>query len=175
VPRSTSAGGTLFTEPVLVVNQKAKIIEVTNQYSVYDQHGRSLGSVNEVGQSTLRKAFRLLSNYDQYLTHKFEVKDAPGPAGPQRRPPGQADEVRVIREPPGQHRDRAGYPEETSSGRSTFALVAPDGSPGRRDPRAELAGLELPGRRRPRQRGRQITKTWEGFAKALFTTATTTS
>jgi len=64
-------GGSLFTEPVLVVNQKAKIIEVTNQYSVYNQHGQQVASVNEVGQSTLRKAFRLLSNYDQYLTHRF--------------------------------------------------------------------------------------------------------
>src|SRR3546814_11889722 len=29
-------GGTIFTEPVLVVNQKAKLIEVNNEYAIYD-------------------------------------------------------------------------------------------------------------------------------------------
>ena len=46
-------GGTLFTEPVLVVNQKAKLIEVTNEYKVMDQHGREIGSVTEIGQGVL--------------------------------------------------------------------------------------------------------------------------
>ena len=32
-------GGSIFTEPVLVVNQKAKLIELKNQYSVFDQNG----------------------------------------------------------------------------------------------------------------------------------------
>jgi len=33
-------GGTLFTEPVLVVNQKAKLRDVNVDYAVYDQHGQ---------------------------------------------------------------------------------------------------------------------------------------
>ena len=49
-------GGTLFTEPILVVNQKAKLIEVNAEYAVYDQQGRQIGSVREVGQSMLRNA-----------------------------------------------------------------------------------------------------------------------
>ncbi len=49
-------GGTLFTEPVLVVHQKAKIIEVNAEYAVYDQHGRQIGAVREVGQSIVRSA-----------------------------------------------------------------------------------------------------------------------
>ena len=40
-------GGSLFTEPVLVVNQKAKLIELTNEYTVMDQNGRQIGSVTE--------------------------------------------------------------------------------------------------------------------------------
>src|SRR5665647_3490330 len=46
-------GGTLFTEPVLVVNQKAKLIEVNAEYVVYDQHGQQIGAVREVGQSII--------------------------------------------------------------------------------------------------------------------------
>src|SRR5689334_21377117 len=71
-------GGTLFTEPVLVVNQKAKLIEVTNEYKVMDQNGRDLGSVTEVGQGVLRKIFRFVSSWDQFLTHKLEIRDAYG-------------------------------------------------------------------------------------------------
>jgi uncharacterized protein YxjI len=71
-------GGTLFTEPVLVVSQKAKIIEVNQEYAVYDQHGRQIGGVRQVGQSTLKKAARLLSNVDNLMTHKFQVIDGYG-------------------------------------------------------------------------------------------------
>jgi len=39
-------GGTIFTEPILVVNQKAKLIELNNQYSVFDQSGGQIASVN---------------------------------------------------------------------------------------------------------------------------------
>ena len=39
-----AGGGTLFTEPVLVVNQKTKIIELANEYAVSapsDRPGRA--------------------------------------------------------------------------------------------------------------------------------------
>ncbi|WP_158887449.1 phospholipid scramblase-related protein [Amycolatopsis anabasis] len=71
-----AGGGTLFTEPILVVNQRAKLIEMANEFGVFDQHGRQLGAVVQVGQSTLKKMVRFFSNYDQFLTHKFEVRDA---------------------------------------------------------------------------------------------------
>jgi uncharacterized protein YxjI len=73
-----TGGGTLFDSPVLVVNQKAKFVEVTNEYAVYDADGRQLGSVVEVGQSALRKVFRVVGNYDQYLSHSLEIRDAAG-------------------------------------------------------------------------------------------------
>jgi uncharacterized protein YxjI len=73
-----AGGGTLFTEPILVVNQKAKLVETTNEFGVFDQHGRPLGAVVEAGQSLFRKAVRLFTNYDQCLTHRFEVRDTGG-------------------------------------------------------------------------------------------------
>ncbi|NLD77533.1 MAG: DUF2510 domain-containing protein, partial [Acidimicrobiales bacterium] len=42
---AVQGGGTLFTEPVLVVNQKAKLIEVNNEYAISDQHGNQIGAV----------------------------------------------------------------------------------------------------------------------------------
>ena len=54
-------GGGILTEPVLVVNQKAKIIELNNEYSVFDQHGNRIASVRQIGQSAAKKALRLVS------------------------------------------------------------------------------------------------------------------
>jgi uncharacterized protein YxjI len=76
VERREGGGGTLFTEPVLVVNQKAKIIELTNEYSVFDQDGRRIGSVAEVGQSAVKKIARFVSSLDQFMTHTYEIRDA---------------------------------------------------------------------------------------------------
>ena len=73
-----TGGGTIFTEPVLVVNQKAKLIEVTNQYSVFSKDGVQIASVNEVGQSKVKKLLRIVSSVDQFLTHTLEVRDAAG-------------------------------------------------------------------------------------------------
>jgi uncharacterized protein YxjI len=71
-------GGTLFTEPILVVNQKAKLIELNNQYSVYNKDGQQIAAVNQVGQNAAKKALRLLTSLDQFLTHKLEITDGTG-------------------------------------------------------------------------------------------------
>lgn len=63
-----AGGGTLFTEPVLVVNQKTKIIELTNEYAVFDAAGKQLGAVRQTGQTTLKKALRPVSSIDQFMT-----------------------------------------------------------------------------------------------------------
>lgn len=55
---STAGGGSLFNEPVLVVNQKAKLIGVNAEYAVFDQHGQRIGSVREFGQSRIKQAAR---------------------------------------------------------------------------------------------------------------------
>ncbi len=163
-------GGTLFTEPVLVVNQKAKIIEVTNQYTVYNQQGQPIGSVNEVGQSTARKAFRLLTNYDQYLTHRFEVRDANGaPVLTVVRPAKLMKSRVIVSRPDGSEIGQ--IIQQNVFGKINFALQAPNGAPlgeiRAQNWRAwnflifDARGTEVA----------QITKTWEGFAKAIFTTA----
>jgi uncharacterized protein YxjI len=73
-------GGTpaLFDARTLIVNQKAKLIELTNEYDIHDEAGALLGRVVEVGQSGLKKAVRFLGNYDQFFTHRLEVRDPAG-------------------------------------------------------------------------------------------------
>jgi uncharacterized protein YxjI len=68
----------LLDRDLVVVKQKAKLIEVTNQYKLQDADGNDIGAVNEVGQSKAKKALRLLTRVDQFLSHRLEVTDADG-------------------------------------------------------------------------------------------------
>lgn len=52
--RTQASGGTLFTEPILVVNQKAKLFERKAEYSVFNQHGSKVAGVREYGTSMSR-------------------------------------------------------------------------------------------------------------------------
>lgn len=54
-------GGSLLAEPVLVVNQKPKLIDANAEFRIYDQHGESIGSVREIGKSRLKNAISLVS------------------------------------------------------------------------------------------------------------------
>ncbi len=162
-------GGTLFTEPVLVVNQKAKLIELTNEYAVYDAQGRPLGSVVEVGQSGLKKAARFLSSVDQFLTHRLEVRDAQGVPQLLLTRPAKFVKSRVVVERPGVG-EVGSLEQENVFGKIRFGLHSGGrqvGSLNAQNWRAwdftvlDEAGTEVA----------RIKKTFEGVAKTLFTTA----
>jgi uncharacterized protein YxjI len=74
VAGAQNGGGTLLTEPVLVVNQKVKLIEVNAEYSVYNQHGKQIGTVREIGQNLLKKALKA----DVYSTRRLQILDMRG-------------------------------------------------------------------------------------------------
>ena len=76
--RMESSRRTLFDAPVIVVSQKGKLIELTNEYQVFDENGQTLGSVMQTGQSKAKKVMRFLTDADQFLTHRLEVRDAKG-------------------------------------------------------------------------------------------------
>ncbi|MEU8924384.1 phospholipid scramblase-related protein [Kitasatospora sp. NPDC048545] len=162
-------GGTLFSEPVLVVNQKAKLIELTNEYSVFDQQGATLGSVVQVGQSGLRKVIRLLFSIDQYLTHKLEIRDAQGtPVLLLTRPAKLIKSRVIVQHPNGQEVGQ--IIQQNAIGKINFAL--------------EVGGRKVGAIKAENWRAwnfsivdetdtevARITKTWEGLAKTMFTTA----
>ncbi|MGW0413127.1 phospholipid scramblase-related protein [Streptomyces collinus] len=164
-----AGGGTLFTEPVLVVNQKAKLIELTNEYKVMDQNGRELGAVTEVGQSVLRKILRFVSSLDQFLTHKLEVRDAHGQPQLVLTRPAKFFKSRVLVTRPD------GSPvgeivQQNMIGKINFAMNA-DGR--------QVGAIKAENWRawnfaivdHADNEVARITKTWEGLAKTLFTTA----
>lgn len=62
----------------LIVNQKAKLIELTNEYKIRDENGNDIGIIRQEGQSKARKALRLLSNIDSMLPTRLSVYDTGG-------------------------------------------------------------------------------------------------
>jgi uncharacterized protein YxjI len=66
----------LLTADKLVVSQKAKLIELTNQYEIRDAGGAQLGFIQQEGQSKLRKFARFVTDVDQFLTHRLAVYDS---------------------------------------------------------------------------------------------------
>lgn len=162
-------GGSLFTEPVLVVNQKAKLIEVNNEYAVYDQHGTQIGAVRQVGQSAAKKVLRVLTSVDQFMTHKLQVVDMSGNVLLALTRPAKLVKSKIIIS------DAAGAElgavvQQNAIGKIRFSLEAAGqtyGSINAENWRAwnfniqDHAGAEVA----------RITKTWEGLAKTMFTTA----
>jgi uncharacterized protein YxjI len=157
----------LYEQPLLVVSQKTKLIELTNEYAVYDGQGQQIGAVVQVGQSALKKAVRVVS-VDQFLTHRLEVRDARGPVLLLTRP-AKFVKSRVMV----QRADGAPIGEIVQAnvfGRIRFDLVANGqvvGAIQAENWRAwdfaitDAAGTEVA----------RITKKWEGLARTLFTTA----
>ena len=137
-------GGTIFTEPILVVNQKAKLIELNNQYSVFDQNGAQIASVNQVGQSAAKKVVRLLTSFDQFMTHKLEIADTAGRVLLRITRPAKVMKSTVIVSD-GNEPEIGRIVQDNVFGKIHFALQA-GGQHVRRDQGGELAGLELPHR-----------------------------
>ncbi|MGH3849744.1 MAG: phospholipid scramblase-related protein, partial [Pseudonocardiaceae bacterium] len=164
-----AGGGTLFTEPVLVVNQKAKLIEIHSEYAIYDQKGSQIGAVREVGQSVLKKAVRLLGSVDQYLSHNLQIVDMTGmPVLALTRPAKLIKSKIFVKDAAGAEVGR--ILQENAVGKIHFGLHAGGvriGTISAENWRAwnfniqDAAGVEVA----------RITKTWEGLAKTMFTTA----
>ena len=171
-PEPTGAapgGGTVFTEPVLVVNQKAKLIEVNSEYAIYDGNGRQIGSVRQVGQSMLKKAVRLLGSYDQFMTHKLQVVDMGGSVLLAITRPAKVFKSRVIVND-GAGRELGQVVQQNVFGKIKFSLEAGGGALGSINAENWRA-WNFSIRDHTDTEVARITKTWEGLAKTMFTTA----
>jgi uncharacterized protein YxjI len=168
-PGTMQGGGTIFTEPVLVVNQKAKLIEINNEYAIYDQNGTQIGAVRQVGQSKAKKLIRLVSDVDQFLTHKFQIVDMQGNVQLAITRPAKLMKSKVLVQD-GTGKELGSIVQQNMIGKIHFGLESGGntyGSINAENWRAwnfniqDHAGNEVA----------RITKTWEGLAKTMFTTA----
>ncbi len=168
-PGQVTGGGHLMNEPVLVVNQKAKLIELNNEYAISDQNGNQIGAVRQVGQSAAKKAMRLLGSYDQFFTHKLQVLDQHHQVVLQLTRPAKVMKSKIIVQDAGGN-EVGQIIQENMMGKIRFALVSNDqkfGMINGENWRAwnwniqDFNGEEI---------GR-ITKTFSGLTRAMFTQA----
>jgi uncharacterized protein YxjI len=68
----------LLNQHRLFINQKAKLIEVTNEYKIFDEQGQQIGVIRQEGQSSLKKVARFVGSLDAMMTHTLSVYDANG-------------------------------------------------------------------------------------------------
>lgn len=119
---------TLLEIDRIFVRQRAKLIELSNEFGVFDEQGRQIATFREGGQSAWRKALRLLTKVDSLLTHTYSLHDASGAKVLGLVRPATAWKSRV------EVTDATGAPagrlvQENVFGKVRFRMESPDGQP----------------------------------------------
>ncbi len=152
------------------VNQKAKLVELTNEYKIRDTEGGEIGVIRQEGQSKLKKLARLVSSLDQFMTHTLAVYDAGGDKVLQLTRPRKIMKSKLVVE------DGDGWPvgviaQRNMVGKIRFGLEDSQGQ--------QLGEIRAENWRawdfaivdQTEREVARITKKWEGLAKTMFTTA----
>ena len=166
-PQPAQGSPSLLGEPVLVVNQKLKLVELRNEYHVYDQHGRPVGSVQQARQSPLAFLLRLFSDLDVALPITLHFVNAGGRVELVLHKPWFRW-VCSVRQPGGA--ELGTIAKQFRLGKARFRLADPGGGP-LGEVRAEnwrakdFAVLDAGG-----QEVARVTKKWAGL-RELFTDA----
>jgi uncharacterized protein YxjI len=160
----------LLDRSVLVIEQKPKFVELTNEYRVLDEAGNEIGVIRQEGQSKARKLLRLVSSVDQFLTQRLSLYDAGGAKVLDIVRPAKVFKSRVqILD--GAGNERGWIVQDNVVGKKHFLLEGPAGE--------NLGAIDAENWRSwdfviqdatGREVGR-ITKRWAGILREGFTTA----
>ena len=160
----------LLTRDRLVFNQKAKLIEMNTEFKIRDTDGNEVGLIRQENQSTAKKIARLVSSLDQFMTHTLGVFDAGGQRVVELTRPRKIMKSTVLVKD-GSGAEVGRIVQRNMVGKIRFGLEdaagTEIGSINAENWRAwnfsikDASGTEVA----------RITKTWEGLAKTLFTTA----
>lgn len=160
----------LLDHDQIVINQKAKIIEITNEYAIRDLEGGDIGVIRQEGQSKMKKLARFVSSLDQFMTHALSVYQSDGSKVLEVTRP------RKIMKSTVEVADGRGAPlgtirQQNMIGKINFGLY--DGTDQKiGEIRAEnWRAWNFSIVDTAEQEVARITKTWEGLAKTMFTTA----
>jgi len=160
----------LLTRDRLVFNQKAKLIEVNQHFKIRDEEGTEVGEIVQEGQSKLKKLVRFVGSVDQFMTHTLAVYDSGGTRVLELTRPRKFVRSKVLVKD-GTGADAGQIVQMNAFGKIKFDLEDPTGQ--------SLGMIKAENWRAwnfaivdpmDREIGR-ITKTWEGLAKTMFTTA----
>jgi uncharacterized protein YxjI len=160
----------LLEHDQIVINQKAKLIELVAEYAIRDTDGNDIGTIRQEGQSKMKKLARFVSSLDQFMTHALSVYQADGAKVLEVTRP------RKIMKSTVQVADGTGTPlgtirQQNMIGKINFGLHdTTDQKLG--EIRAEnWRAWNFSIVDHAEQEVARITKTWEGLAKTMFTTA----
>lgn len=160
----------LLSADRLIFDQKAKVVEMNIDFAVRDDEGNEIGRVRQEGQSQLKKLARLVSSLDQFMTHTLGVFDASGAKVVELTRPRKVFKSTVLVKD-GSGAEVGKIVQENMVGKIHFGLQDAQGrSLGAiraENWRAWNFSIQDPA---SAEVGR-ITKTWEGLAKTVFTTA----
>lgn len=160
----------LLTLNRLIVNQKVKVIELTNEFRIRDENGNDVGYIRQEGQTALKKLARLVSSLDQFMTHKLSVYDAAGTKVLELERPRKFVKSKLI-VTDGGGRKAGEIVQKNVFGKINFGLQDATGTPvGQIKAENWRAWNFAIVDQTDREIGR-ITKKWEGVVKAAFTTA----
>jgi uncharacterized protein YxjI len=160
----------LLDRKLLVFRQKVKLIEMNQEFKIWDESGAEIGSIRQEGQSALKKAARLLTSLDQFMTHTLAVYDMTGTKVCELTRPRKVVKSRLSVKD-GMGREAGTITQANVFGKIRFDLQGAAGQP--------LGQLRAENWRAwnfsivdPTEREvARITKKWEGLAKTMFTTA----
>ena len=154
----------------LVFNQKAKLIELNAEFAIRDTDGNQIGAIKQEGQSTAKKLVRALTKLDQFMTHTLSVYDAGGAKVVElTRPAKLLKSTVVVRDASGAEAGK--IVQKNAIGKIRFSLEDAQGN-GIGSINAEnWRAWNFNIKDASETEVARITKTWEGLAKTLFTTA----
>jgi uncharacterized protein YxjI len=160
----------LLEHDILVISQRAKLIEMTNEYRILDPAGEEVGEIREESQSRSKKLLRFVSDVDQFLTHRLSVYEASGTKLLEIVRPAKIFKSRLqIRDAGGA--DRGAIVQENVIGKKQFALRGPGGE--------QLGSIDAENWRSwdfaihdaDGTEVARVTKKWAGLLREGFTTA----
>lgn len=167
-PTVASTSTSIFDQYVLVVNQKAKLMELSSEFRIYDQNAVQIGLVRQVGQSAAKKVARALLNVDSMMTHTLDIEDMNGNVLLKITKPRAILKPKVIVEREGVVIGELAF--KLRLGKPQIKLMVDDKQVGM----IYAENWRAWDFRIVDENEKQIasiSKTWEGFAKAIFTTA----
>jgi uncharacterized protein YxjI len=160
----------LLDRNVLVVRQKAKLIEMTNEYAILDERGEQIGKVRQEGQSTLKKIVRLVADVDQFLTHRLAIYDLDGSKVLELvRPAKVFRSTLQVNDGTGASRGR--ILQQNIVGKKRFALEDPSGRAIGSIDAENWRSWDFAVHDEQDREVARITKKWSGALREVFTTA----
>lgn len=160
----------LLAQDRFVVNQKAKLIELTNEYRIFDEDGNEIGTIRQEGQSAVKKLARFVSSLDQFMTHTYGVYEADGTKVLELTRPRKLLKSKV------EVKDGQGLPvgwivQENVVGKKRFALQGPAGEPLGAINAQNLVSWDFQILDAAGTPVGSVNKKWAGLGKEMFTSA----